>query len=85
MAEEISPGAARKITLMRRARKSMPDMMTVEAVQELAELITRRAPVLGHEDVAILLGIGALLMEQADKEMAAGIHAAVALGNGRAD
>lgn len=79
MAEELSQGAIRNISLMRRILKGMPDLMMVEAVQELAELIERNRAALSEDDVALLIGFGAQLMTHADAEMAAGIRAAMLL------
>lgn len=67
-----------------RARKTLPDdFWGVAAVQEMASFIARNESVLSDEDYAILIGIGAIIANQADVEMKADIQARIAIAKAR--
>ena len=67
-----------------RARKTLPDdFWGVAAVQEVASFIARNEGILSDADCAILVGIGAIIANQAHVEMAADIQARIAIANAR--
>lgn len=61
---------------MRKAAKTMPDLCSVEALQEFACLYIKIEPLLTEDMKAMLFGIGAMVAAQAEREMTAMIHAA---------
>ncbi len=76
MSEEVTPGAWEIIKLMRMIGKddSAPDMVSVEMVKEIADIVDRARGLLSESDIATLVGIGAIIMKDADAEMSAMIH-----------
>lgn len=85
MSDEVTPGAWEIIKTMRALStdESAPDMVAVEMVQELADIVDRAGasgrPAIPLEDLATLVGIGAIIMKQADIEMKARVDAWVAM------
>jgi hypothetical protein len=67
-----------------RARKTLPDdFWGVAAVQEVASFIARNEGILSDADCAILVGIGAIIANQAHVEMEADIQARMAIARAR--
>lgn len=63
------------LDLMLTMRKTIPEEgMWVEACQELAELITTAQTRLSEIELAMLVGIGALMARQGQREFEAGLH-----------
>lgn len=84
MSDELSPRAIQIIGKMRHARTlDMPDMVSLEAMQSLAEVIAAHEDVLPVDALATLIGVGALLSERAEAEMRAGLESIFAIGRAR--
>ncbi|WP_159981884.1 MULTISPECIES: hypothetical protein [unclassified Novosphingobium] len=77
MSAEVTPGAWEIIKLIRliAADDSAPDMVAVAMVQEIADIVDRARGLLPESDIATLVGIGAIIMKDADAEMTAMVHA----------
>lgn len=72
------------ISQMMRASKTLPDdMWAVAAVQNLACLCAKIEPLLGDEDMAMLIGIGGYIAHQGKAEMSAEIEMKMALARAR--
>jgi len=85
MTDDFTPEELHALSLIGRARKSLPDdeFWGVAGVQNLAGIYARYRHVMTEEDQAILIGVGACLRSYADAEMKAGIQAAMAIGRAR--
>lgn len=80
MKDEFDHGTLYAIKQMVAASKTLPDdFFMTEAMQELAAFISRNDALLGDEECAILIGIGALLVREGRAEMMAGLQARMAL------
>jgi hypothetical protein len=81
MSDDLSPRAIQIIGMMRRARDlDMPDMVSLEAMQSLAEVAAEFEDVLPEHAMCTLIGVGAMLSVAAEAEMRAGIETFFALG-----
>jgi len=69
------------ISRMQQVEKMLPDepVWAVAAAQNFADVLTRIAPLLEHEDYAVLIGLGAMFVREGNKETAAGLDAFFAL------
>lgn len=84
MADDFTEAELATIKAMGRASVTLPDdFFGVAAVQELAVLITAIRDKLTDEQAAMLIGIGAYLMEVTRDETIAGIEAAIAIQKAR--
>ena len=80
MRPDTDPDWLRMISIMTKTSKTLPDdYYMVGAVQLLADLLCDLEPILSHEQLAVLLGIGALMVREGKAEAIAGITAALAL------
>ena len=78
---DFEPAELHAIGLMQRARKTLPeDFWLVAGLQELACLYAKIEPLLTDEQRATLIGCGALMARESEKEMMAGIQAKMAIG-----
>lgn len=85
MSGDLSPRAIQIIGMMRRARSDdMPDLVSLEAMQALAEVAADHEDSLPDEAMAILIAVGAMLSERAEAEMRAGLEGMFALGRAAA-
>lgn len=81
---DFNPFELRMISQIEKAAKILPeDFWGVEAVQELACLLAKIEPLLRDEQMATLIGIGAVLKREADKEMKAEILAGMAIAKAK--
>ncbi len=79
---EFNRAELHAISLMQKARKTLPeDFWLVPAMQELACLYARIEPLLTDAQKSTMIGCGAIMAREAEKEMRAGIHAAIAISN----
>lgn len=84
MTDDFAPAELHAINLMRRASKTLPDdMWLVAGMQELACLYAKIEPLLTDEMKATMIGAGALMAREAEREMKAGIQAFVAIEKAR--
>ena len=78
---DFEPAELHAIGLMQRARKTLPDdFWLVAGLQELACLYARIEPLLTESQRATLIGCGALMARESEKEMLADIKARMAIG-----
>ena len=78
---DFEPAELHAIGLMQRARKTLPDdFWLVAGLQELACLYARIEPLLTESQRATLIGCGALMARESEKEMLADIQARMAIG-----
>lgn len=69
------------LSAMQHAEKTLPDdFFCVPAVQCLAEFLAETEDRISHDQRALLLGIGALLVRQGRDEMRAWVQTQIALG-----
>lgn len=77
---EFAPAELAAISAMMRASKTLPDdMWAVAAVQNLACLYAKIAPMLTDADKAMLIGIGGYIAHLGKAEMSAQIQATLAI------
>ena len=82
---DFEPAELHAIGLMQRARKTLPDdFWLVAGLQELACLYARIEPLLTESQRATLIGCGALMARESEKEMMADIQARMAIGRAQA-
>lgn len=68
------------ISLMQKARKTLPDdFWLVAAMQELACLYAKIEPLLTDPQKATIIGCGAIMCREAEREMKADIQARIAI------
>ena len=78
---DFEPAELHAIGLMQRARKTLPDdFWLVAGLQELACLYARIEPLLTESQRQTLIGCGALMARESEKEMLADIQARMAIG-----
>jgi hypothetical protein len=78
MMGEFNRAELHMISQIRKAAKTLPeDFWGVAAVQELACLLAKLEPLLNGKQMATLIGVGAVLSREADKELTAEIQAAM--------
>ena len=78
---DFEPAELHAIGLMQRARKALPDdFWLVAGLQELACLYARIEPLLTESQRQTLIGCGALMARESEKEMLADIQARMAIG-----
>jgi hypothetical protein len=81
---DFCPATIRNIARMQGMAKALPeDFMFVGAMQNLAQFIALYEDVLDDDQMAVLLGCGALLIREGEKEMRAEIQAMMALAKAR--
>jgi glutaredoxin-related protein len=84
MDAEFCPATIRNIAHMQRMSKSLPDdFMFVGAMQNLAQFIADVDAFLTDDQKAVLLGCGALLIREGEKELKAEIQAGLAIAKAR--
>lgn len=75
---DFTDAESRMIGAILKASRTVPDdMMCVEMVQELACLICKLEPLLTSRQMATLMGCAAFIAREGNKEMKAGIEAAM--------
>jgi hypothetical protein len=77
---DFEPAELHAIGLMQRARKTLPDdFWLVAGFQELACLYARIEPLLTDAQKQTLIGCGALMAKESEKEMKSDILARIAI------
>ena len=77
---DFNAGELHAIGLMQRARKTLPDdFWLVAAMQELACLYAKIEPLLNDTQRQVLIGCGAVMARESEKEMVADIQARMAI------
>lgn len=81
MTDGPTPGAIANIKFMQAVSRQpdAPDLISLELVQEMAEIVDRARGLIPDEDCTVLLGIGGLLIKPAYLEIGAGLSAIVAI------
>lgn len=81
----IGDAAFAEMMLMRKMSEAgdRPDLIAVTVVQELADIVARSRDKLPMEDIAVLIGIGSILWENAQAEINAMFDAFGALRKAR--
>lgn len=77
---DFTDAEMRAISLMQKARKSLPDdFWLIAAMQELACLYVKIEPLLTDPQRATLIGCGAIIAKESEKEMMADIQSRMAI------
>ncbi len=80
----LDEGTQRVIGKMIAASRTLPeDFFLVPAMQELAGVVARNEAALSTEDLALLVGVGAVIIRESRAELTAQIQAAMAIANAR--